>query len=65
MQQTVAAPMPGRRWLTVTLDGEIIECPLHQGRFDLRNGRALCSPATVDLKTYATRTVSGEVQVRI
>ena len=47
------------------LDGEIIECPLHQGRFDLRNGRALCSPATVNLKTYSTRTVNGELQVRI
>ena len=47
------------------LDGEIIECPLHQGRFDLRNGKALCSPATVNLKTYSTRMINGEIQIRI
>lgn len=47
------------------LEGRIIECPLHQGRFDLRNGKALCSPATVDLKIYSTRTVNGEIQIRI
>ena len=47
------------------LDGEIIECPLHQGRFDLRNGKALCSPATRDLKTYSVRTVNGEILVRM
>ena len=47
------------------LDGEIIECPLHQGRFDLRSGKALCSPATVDLKIYSTRTVNGEIQIRL
>ena len=26
------------------LMGHEIECPLHQGRFDVRDGRALCSP---------------------
>jgi len=30
-----------------------IECPLHQGRFDIRTGRALCAPLTRDLSTYA------------
>ena len=47
------------------IDGEIIECPLHQGRFDLRNGKALCSPATVNLKTYSTRMINGEIQIWI
>ena len=47
------------------LEGEVIECPLHQGRFDLRSGKALCSPATKALKTYPTRTVDDKIQVRI
>lgn len=47
------------------LDGEIIECPLHQGRFDLRNGKALCSPATKALNTYPTRVTDDRIQVRI
>ena len=30
----------------------VIECPLHQGRFDVRSGNALSAPVCVDLKTY-------------
>jgi nitrite reductase/ring-hydroxylating ferredoxin subunit len=33
-------------------EDEFIECPLHQGRFDIRTGRALCAPLTVDIKVY-------------
>ena len=32
------------------LEGHEIECPLHQGRFDLANGRPLCEPVTEPLK---------------
>ena len=35
-------------------DGKI-ECPLHQGQFDIRTGKALCAPLTQDLRTYAVR----------
>lgn len=31
---------------------EVIECPLHNGRFDIASGRALRAPACEDLKTY-------------
>ena len=43
--------------------GNIIECPRHQGRFDVRNGKALGSPVYVDLKTYRVRVEREEVQV--
>jgi len=33
-------------------DGKV-ECPLHQGQFDIRSGKALRAPATEDLRTYA------------
>ncbi len=36
-----------------------IECPLHQGRFDIRNGRAMCAPLTEDIKVYPVR-VEGQ-----
>ena len=39
-----------------------IECPLHQGRFEIATGRALCAPFTADLKTYPVR-VEGDVVV--
>lgn len=32
-----------------------IECPLHQARFDVRTGKALCAPAATDLRTYPTK----------
>jgi nitrite reductase/ring-hydroxylating ferredoxin subunit len=43
-------------------NGEI-ECPLHQGRFDVRSGKALCSPLTVDLATYQVEVREGDVWV--
>jgi len=47
------------------LDGEVIECPLHAARFDIRTGKVLDPPATEDLKTYPVRVVGDEIQVRI
>jgi len=44
-------------------DGRTIECPLHQGVFDIRSGRALEAPATRPLRTYPCRVVDGMVQV--
>ena len=46
------------------LDGEVIECPLHAARFDIRTGKVLDPPATEDLKTYPVRVVGDEVQIR-
>jgi naphthalene 1,2-dioxygenase system ferredoxin subunit len=46
------------------LDGELIECPLHAARFDVRTGKVLDPPATVDLRTYPVRVLDGEIQVK-
>ena len=37
------------------LDGHEIECPLHQGKFDVRTGAAMCAPLTEAVKTYPIR----------
>ena len=47
------------------LDGELIECPLHAARFDVRTGKVLDPPATEGLKTYPVRIVDGEIQVQL
>jgi naphthalene 1,2-dioxygenase system ferredoxin subunit len=47
------------------LDGEVIECPLHAARFDIRTGKVLDPPATEDLKTYPVRVVGDEIQIRL
>ena len=39
----------------------VIECPMHNGRFDIRDGRALSAPACVNLKTYPARIEDGFV----
>jgi 3-phenylpropionate/trans-cinnamate dioxygenase ferredoxin subunit len=33
----------------------VIECPKHNGRFDIRDGRALGAPVCVNLKTYPAK----------
>jgi nitrite reductase/ring-hydroxylating ferredoxin subunit len=45
------------------LDGEKIECPLHQGLFEVATGKAVGEPCTVDLKTYAVKVENGMVYV--
>lgn len=40
-----------------------IECPLHQGQFDIRTGEALCAPVTEPIRTYPVRIDGGDVWV--
>ena len=47
------------------LIGHEIECPLHQGRFDVRDGSATCEPATAAVKTYPVRLSGNRVWIRI
>ena len=42
-----------------------IECPLHQGLFDVRTGQAQGAPVTKDLKTFATRIDNGQLWVNL
>ena len=45
------------------LEGHEIECPLHQGKFDIRNGKAMCAPLTEDVRTYPVRIEGSRVFV--
>jgi naphthalene 1,2-dioxygenase ferredoxin component len=47
------------------LDDDLIECPLHAARFNVRTGKVLDPPATEDLKTYPVRVVGDEIQVKL
>ena len=47
------------------LDGDVIECPLHAGRFEVKTGKALGPPVDCDIKTYPVRVVGDEIQVRV
>jgi len=44
-------------------DGHVIECPLHQGAFDVRDGKPVCPPATRPMRVFETRVRNGVVQI--
>ena len=45
--------------------GSQIECPLHQGRFDIPSGKAKSAPVCVDLKTYPVKVEDGNVYIAL
>jgi 3-phenylpropionate/trans-cinnamate dioxygenase ferredoxin component len=46
----------------LVMDG-VIECPKHNGRFDIATGRAKGAPVIVNLKTYPVRVDGDTVYV--
>lgn len=46
-------------------DGASIECPLHQGLFDIKTGQAVSAPAVRPIKTFETRVQNGVVQIKV
>jgi nitrite reductase/ring-hydroxylating ferredoxin subunit len=47
------------------LDGDCIECPIHQALFDVRTGAAVTAPASTPVRTYPCRIEGGDVLVDI
>jgi len=45
-------------------DGHLIECPLHQGAFDVRSGQPISAPATRPIKTFPARLRGGFIQIK-
>lgn len=47
------------------LEGHEIECPLHQGRFDVRDGKPTCAPVTEALRTYPVKIENQRVMLKL
>jgi naphthalene 1,2-dioxygenase ferredoxin component len=47
------------------LEGFNIECPLHQGQFDIRSGEPRREPACEPIRAYATKVVAGQLHVQL
>ena len=47
-----------------TLEGYIIECPLHFAQFDVRTGKLLSGPAGADVPTYPVLVEGDTVYVK-
>ena len=48
----------------LVMDNEI-ECPMHQGIFDIKTGKAKSPPVCVDLKTYPVKVEDNKVYIQI
>jgi anthranilate 1,2-dioxygenase ferredoxin subunit len=42
-----------------------VECPLHQGLFDIRSGAPRSAPCTVPVRSFPVRVVAGRVEVDV
>lgn len=47
------------------LEGDIIECPLHGGRFEAKTGKGRGAPITCDVKTFPVRIQGNAIQVNV
>ena len=45
--------------------GATIECPKHNGQFNIRTGKATRTPACVDLKTHQVEVRDGRVFLKV
>lgn len=45
----------------MVVDSCLIECPLHEGTFDIRTGRAVGAPCTEDLRRYPVKVDQGVI----
>lgn len=47
-----------------SLHGHELQCPVHEGRFDVRSGRAMCAPVDTDVHVFPVRIVGSEIQAK-
>src|SRR5262245_27539990 len=47
------------------VDGDVIECNFHQGRFNIRTGEVVGPPCMIPVKTYATIAENGRVYIEV
>jgi len=47
------------------VDGDIVECPKHNGRFNVNTGAAVATPARVALRVHETRVRDGIIEFRV
>lgn len=47
------------------IDGDTVECPLHEAVFHIPTGKCLKEPGGRDLKVYTVRLAGEEIQIRV
>ena len=46
------------------LEGDVVQCPWHGSRFNVRDGRVVDGPATFPQPRFEVRTHEGQIEVR-
>ena len=47
------------------IEGHDIECPIHQGKFDVHTGAPTCGPATDPLRLWPVKIEAGRVYLQL
>jgi nitrite reductase/ring-hydroxylating ferredoxin subunit len=47
------------------LEGFVLECPLHGGKLDVRDGRPMAAPVRKPVRSFAVRQTGATLQVEI
>ena len=47
------------------LEGDVIECPRHGAKFNIKTGNVLCMPAITPIRTFPARLRGTEVELQI
>ena len=47
------------------VDGDTVECPLHEAVFHIPTGKCMKEPGGRDLKVYAVRLAGEEIQIKV
>ena len=46
------------------LEGGVVECPLHGGKFDVRTGQSFCDPSKISVRSYPMEVAPGTSVVK-
>jgi len=47
------------------VEGDAIECPLHQARFSIKSGKVLSEPADTDVPSYPVKVSDDDIYVGV
>jgi nitrite reductase/ring-hydroxylating ferredoxin subunit/plasmid maintenance system antidote protein VapI len=47
------------------LDGHVVECPWHNGQWDITTGKGLTAFSTADIAVFAVRVVGADIEVKL
>ena len=45
------------------IEGDVVECPFHNGQFNIRTGEVVLPPCMIPMKTYAATVENGKVVI--